>query len=422
MLQNEYFRLYHWLRMMNEEDYSKNSAKLFWNVQFIYELVLAKMELDSSNVKYTINSNLRSFDIKHIQDVEFLRNRTAYFEEINGLPTLYNEITKKNVTRSINQYLTHWFYPYKGKFHPQMIRALLNIMRIKKGETVLDPFVGSGTLALEAQLMGINTIGIDISEVCSLISRVKTQSLKWLADIQKEYKSLTESIEKFAEKSEDKIIEEISKLVDTIKIQELRNFFLLAKLISHSDKSRRSKKSFKKSFETNIKRMIESLEMFDELQKTHNLILGNTDVSQADVRNLKLPASSIDGVVTSPPYSIALDYVENDKHALSALGYNLDTIRNEFIGLRGKGKSKIDLYNQDMKLAYQEIDRVLKENKYCTIIIGNAILNKREIKTVELTIDIFENLGYTLVKNVDKIIFGLYNIMQAEKILVFKKS
>ncbi len=40
-----------------------------------------------------------------------------------------------------------------------MIRALLNIINIKEGDTVLDPFIGSGTTALEAQLLGINCVG-----------------------------------------------------------------------------------------------------------------------------------------------------------------------------------------------------------------------------------------------------------------------
>jgi hypothetical protein len=36
-------------------------------------------------------------------------------------------------------YATHGLFPYRGKFHPQMIKALLNIMELKPGNTVLDP-------------------------------------------------------------------------------------------------------------------------------------------------------------------------------------------------------------------------------------------------------------------------------------------
>jgi tRNA G10 N-methylase Trm11 len=88
-----------------------------------------------------------------------------------------------NRTRSVNQYLTHWIYPYKGKFHPQMIRALMNIIGLKRGDLVLDPFIGSGTTALEAQLLGINCIGIDISPLCVLQSKVKTESIDVLPQI-----------------------------------------------------------------------------------------------------------------------------------------------------------------------------------------------------------------------------------------------
>jgi hypothetical protein len=42
-------------------------------------------------------------------------------------------------------YATHGLFPYHGKFHPQLIRGLLNILDIGKGETILDPMAGSGT-------------------------------------------------------------------------------------------------------------------------------------------------------------------------------------------------------------------------------------------------------------------------------------
>jgi DNA modification methylase len=47
-----------------------------------------------------------------------------------------------------------------------MIRALINIIGLNDGDKVLDPFSGSGTTSLEAQLLGIECIGIDISPLC----------------------------------------------------------------------------------------------------------------------------------------------------------------------------------------------------------------------------------------------------------------
>jgi len=47
-------------------------------------------------------------------------------------------------------YLTHYFHPYKGKFHPKMARALLNYIFPDEKGIVMDNFAGSGTLLVEA--------------------------------------------------------------------------------------------------------------------------------------------------------------------------------------------------------------------------------------------------------------------------------
>jgi hypothetical protein len=65
--------------------------------------------------------------------------------------------------------------------------------------------------------------------------------------------------------------------------------------------------------------------------------------------------------------------------------------------------------------------RVLKPEKFVAIVIGNATYSGEEIKTVEFTIDYCEKIGFKLIKNIDKIIFGLYNVMQKENILIFQK-
>ena len=61
--------------------------------------------------------------------------RSAYLGSLDGRVSVYAELIRPryqggqfNRTRSVNQYLTHWIYPYRGKFHPQMVRALLNII------------------------------------------------------------------------------------------------------------------------------------------------------------------------------------------------------------------------------------------------------------------------------------------------------
>ena len=387
------------------------------NVQFIYELALAQLELQSLGAEFEITNGLREFRLLDANNEEELRRVLAYFKIVKGKYTDYFQIIQKNRTKSVNQYLTHWIYPYKGKFHPQMIRALLNIIGLKEGDTVLDPFIGSGTTAVEAQLLGINCIGIDVSPLCVLQSRVKTESMEVLSQIIEWKKEIVERIKPSLFNLGGGTLDDLIKLIPDEKV---RNFYMMVKLVAISDNARRGRE-FSISFFKNLELMISSVKDYADIVKELNLKLGNVDIRIGDSRALPLNDESIDGIVTSPPYSIALDYVVNDAHALKELGYNLSEIREEFIGVRGKGQARIDLYNEDMKKSLKEMHRVLKPRKYAVIVIGNATYLGQEIKTVEFIIDYAEKIGFRLVKNIDKIIFGLYNVMQKENILIFQK-
>lgn len=402
-----------------EEDVSGKDLVLLDNVQFIYELSLAELELKSLGVDFEITNGLREFKILNKSD--FTKNqiirRSSYFKIVENSFTDYFYIIQKNKTRSVNQYLTHWIYPYKGKFHPQMIRALLNVIGLKKGDIVCDPFSGSGTTALEAQLLGINFIGIDISPLCVLQGKVKTKSLFVLDKIQEIKNDLLLKLGSSLFNNE----ENFYKMIETISNEDVRDFYKLARLLAVSDNARRGKE-FERSFSKNLNMMIDSLKDYVEISEKLKLSLGDVNIKIGDARNLDIKDNSIDGIITSPPYSIALDYVQNDEHSLIDLGYDLVEIREKFIGVRGNGKNRVELYNDDMKKAYNEMHRILKKDKYAVIIIGNATYQGREIKTVEFTIDYMESLGFKLERNILKLIFGLYNVMKKENILIFKKQ
>ena len=387
-------------------------------VQFIYELALAKLELEGLSAKFEPTNSMRKFKLLD-GDQNLLRKRVAYFKKINGSISDYEKLVQFNQTTSINQYLTHWIYPYKGKFHPQMIRALLNFIQVKEGNLVLDPFLGSGTTALESQVLGINSVGIDVSPVCVLISKVKTQSI----DVLDKIKDMKNEILKHNGKTLmnfDASPQKLREAINLIKDKKVKNFFLVAELVSHSDTSRR-RRDFNESFSNNVEKMIKSVEDFDKAVKEVGIKLGDAKIEEGDSRNLKLKDVSVDGIITSPPYSIALDYVKNDAHALEALGFDTKQIRDGFIGVRGSNSERIKLYNQDMMKSIDEMFRVLKHEKFCVIVIGDASYLGERIKTVDFTINYATKIGFKLIKNIDKIIFGLYNVMQKENILIFQK-
>jgi len=379
------------------------NLKLLDNIQFIYELALARLELQSFYPDLKVTNDFREFEIKENSNLDILKRRLAYFKTINGEYSDYYYLQKYNQTKSVNQYLTHWIYPYKGKFHPQMIRALMNIIKIQNGETLFDPFVGSGTAVLEAQILGVNAIGLDISPLCVLISKVKTESVEVLDEI-KRYKYFYLFKKGGKEPSDERV----------------RNFYKVAEMMAHSDQSRRGK-NFESSFVSDALKMIASVEDYSNAIKKHNLKIGKTKIIEGDARKIDLKDESVDGIITSPPYSIALNYVANDAHSLKALGYDLDKIKEDFIGVRGTGLNKFELYDKDMEKAYSEMYRVLKKDKYCVVVIGNVTFQGQEINTTQNVINYCEKIGFRTIKKMEKIIYGLYNVMQKEYILIFQK-
>ncbi len=56
------------------------------------------------------------------------------------------------------------FRPFQSpvSLHPRIARALVNLARINKGNSVLDPFAGTGGILIEAGLMGAKVHGVDI--------------------------------------------------------------------------------------------------------------------------------------------------------------------------------------------------------------------------------------------------------------------
>ena len=53
---------------------------------------------------------------------------------------------------------------------------MINLTGLKKGETVCDPFCGTGTTLLEAESMGIHGIGLDFDEkMCEISKEISRQ-------------------------------------------------------------------------------------------------------------------------------------------------------------------------------------------------------------------------------------------------------
>ncbi|MCS6949152.1 MAG: DNA methyltransferase [bacterium] len=72
--------------------------------------------------------------------------------------------------------LTHGFHAYPAMMIPQVARRLIR-MYGREGQTLLDPFCGSGTSLVEARLAQLNAYGVDLNPLAVLLARVKATPL-----------------------------------------------------------------------------------------------------------------------------------------------------------------------------------------------------------------------------------------------------
>lgn len=68
----------------------------------------------------------------------------------------------------------HGFHSYAARLHPLTARRLIEALSDRSG-TVLDPFAGSGTVLVEARLLGRRAIGTDLNPLGVLLARLKTR-------------------------------------------------------------------------------------------------------------------------------------------------------------------------------------------------------------------------------------------------------
>lgn len=74
----------------------------------------------------------------------------VYVEQMEAIPTKFDE-------RKVSE--RPFFSPIS--LHPKYARALINLTGVKRGGTVLDPFCGTGGIAIEAATMGLKPIVSD---------------------------------------------------------------------------------------------------------------------------------------------------------------------------------------------------------------------------------------------------------------------
>jgi len=268
----------------------------------------------------------------------------------------------------------HRLHPYMGKFIPQLVEIFLRKFEPK---LVYDPFCGSGTTLVEANALGIDSIGTDISVFNVLLSKVKTDKydielldkeihgiLKRLSKYKREFSNDEKVNKLFTTKNEyinewfaDQARKELLcylRLIQDYKCQDLLKVVLSrsarsARLVTHYDldfpkkpqkepyqcyKHGRVCTPVQEAYKFLSRYTVDTLRRIKEFDRIRTS--AKVQTIHGDSREVDLP-SKIDMVFTSPPYIGLIDYHDQHKYAYELLG--LKNNEEKEIGPAKKGKS-----------------------------------------------------------------------------------
>ncbi len=191
---------------------------------FEYEKRLAARELES----------LTSHgDRQGLGAVDVVRGRATYFRAVAGVPTIqaltemfHHAERGSRPSRQATRYLVHGLHEYKGKFNPQMARALINAID-PNATALMDPYCGSGTTLIEGRRLGLPAAGIDQNPLAVWISRIKvgTLELAGTQDLVERFDSLAKRLTQAVQAAQDSGRAIAPSVVDEDDEAYLRHWF-----------------------------------------------------------------------------------------------------------------------------------------------------------------------------------------------------
>ncbi len=345
----------------------------------------------------------------------------------------------------------HQLSPYIGKLKSSIAATLIE-QYSKRGDLIVDPFSGSGTIPLEAALRGRRVFGADISPYARVLTVGK---LSAPLSLESALKNLNELVSRAKSKSRPdlrKIPAWVRDFFHPETLREIINFsqvcikakddFMLSCLLgilhhqrpgflsypsSHLVPYLRKKKFPRHQYPKMYEYRALVPRLVAKVMRVYKRILpdrfrASFTFKQESIQNLKLP-ENFDCLITSPPYMNMLDYGRDNRLRLWVLDpYCIDKIDKTMSNKAGFIQGIVNLSTQ--------INSSLRLGGHAILIVGERAKGSNRTEISEVVVDIF-------MKNAPKLI--LENIMldkipdirrsrrdckgtKAEHVLIFKKT
>jgi hypothetical protein len=368
----------------------------------------------------------------------------------------------------------HSIHPYPHKFVPQIVSKLIcNYSQV--GDTILDPFCGSGTTLIEANLSHRFSLGIDFHPLACLISTVKTTPINHALELELSART-QEMIKKvqFELTRKDRLIDfsdnhpsipifpkpgrwfqghimkELAVLKDAIndvKNVVFKNIYILifSSIIKDvSNASSLHRLTFKKKryfphgqviylFKTKLKSTVNHLLVNHQQtgEKSYSRIICH------DAR-INFPYSQVDCIITNLP-SFNFEFSRSFKihywwlhdfwqYTQKDVVKYLKLLDSERIGTsklrQPDTKNALEQYFSDLNLVFINLYQILKPGKFCCLQMSDFVLDGEKVQVTQKVMLLMQQARFILHERIRRVIpkriFLFSKEDKVEEILIFK--
>lgn len=352
-------------------------------------------------------------------------------------------------------------HPFPARMAPDIAIDHLDSVEGESELVVLDPMCGSGTVLAAAADRGHAARGFDVDPLAVLMSSVATRAVD-TAEVVAEAERIcararASSVDeprwddaetvKFAEywfaASQRSQLNRLSRELDEVSDDAVRQALQVAlsriivtkapkaSLAADTSHSRPHRVATESAYDVyrGFEGSVVSLKKL--LDERSIAIAGQVEVRRGDARALDLPDSSVDLIITSPPYLNAIDYLRGHKMSLIWFGHTipeLRKIRSHSIGaeraLDGDALKQVEdmvqyikdsvdepdalplatitRYAHDLALFARELHRVCKPESEVVTVIGNSTLRGNYIQNDILVRKAYEHSGFRVVARAER--------------------
>lgn len=371
----------------------------------------------------------------------------------------------------------HNFCWYPSRFIP-IIPAYIVRALSKEGDTVLDPYCGSGTTLLESLKLNRQAIGIDLNPVACFIARVKISVLKRdginIIILQNLMNEISRLIQCNRGNSDDSLFKnvrvhsdidipnlkensgwydsgtlrmlgDIHKHILKIELGPSRDLCLLffySILIPCSGHENKRPYTY---YADNVKPKIimykDAYQLYfnkvskflTEYSSYSSPVKSKAWIFNEDVKNMKnilAPFSSVDLIVTSPPYLSVTDYTTAFRlvYLWNDFQVDINNIKRSEIGARWKRKhsTRVSDYLNAINISLSDMASVLKPGGYIALILGEPKKHSEEIRSAIESFAV-NNVGLSLIESYSRNVSKNYFLhplggVPTEDILIFRRA